>query len=62
MGRPDTHADTRVTARLARFLDLERRQGLMGRHRAVADLHRRTGPNAGARLRQYLRIERGREA
>lgn len=62
MGRPDTDTKTRITTRLARFLDLERRQRLTGRHRAVSDLHRRTGPNAGTRLRQYLRIERGREA
>lgn len=66
MGRHDTHAETRadgsVTTRLARFLDLERRDRVMGRHRAVADLHRRTNAGSATRLRQYLRIARGREA
>jgi hypothetical protein len=66
MGRPDTrtetHADSPIATRLARFLDLERRDRVMGRHRAVADLHRRTNAGSAARLRQYLRIARGREA
>ena len=50
-------------ARLMRFLDHERRHRLHGSHRAVHDLRRRTerGEN-GARLRQFLRIERGRSA
>ena len=47
-------------ARLARFIEHERRHRLNGRHRAVNALHRRAGrPAAGARLVQYLRIERG---
>lgn len=47
-------------ARLVRFLDHERRHRLHGPHRAVHDLRRRTrGGENGARLRQFLRIERG---
>ena len=46
--------------RLMRFLALERRDRLHGRHRAVDELHRRPKvPVGGARLRHYLRIERG---
>ena len=47
-------------ARLARFLDHERRNRVLGRHRAVDDLHRRSkGDRVGDRLRQFLRIDRG---
>ena len=47
-------------ARLARFLEHERRHRVHGRHPAVDTLHRRTGrPSASTRLVQYLRIERG---
>ena len=46
-------------ARLARFLELERRDRVHGRHRAVDELHRRPNAPAAARLRQFLRIERG---
>ena len=54
-------------ARLKRFVDLERRDRLLGRHRAVDDLHRRPPDEPGAaerggRLRQFLRIERGHSA
>ena len=45
--------------RLMRFLELERRDRLHGRHRAVDELHRRPKvAGHGARLRHYLRIER----
>ena len=49
--------------RLARFLDMERRDRVHGRHRAVDELHRRPkATGRGARLRHYLRIERGQTA
>lgn len=52
--------DRSSRSRLARFLDQERRRRIHGLHRAVAELHRRTGrPAPGGRLRHYLRIERG---
>jgi hypothetical protein len=49
-------------ARLTRFLAIERRDRLRGRHRAVDELHRRTGRSTGGRLMHYLRIERGARA
>ncbi len=67
MRRPTPSHRSALGARLTRFLDLERRHRLMGRHRAVVDLHRRGDgePGAaerGARLRQFLRIERSHTA
>ena len=54
--------DTSTGARLARFLQHERRGRLNGRHRAVDALHRRPNAPATTRLLRFLRIERGHRA
>ena len=67
MPRPTPNHGGALGARLTRFLDIEKRDRLMGRHRAVDVLHRRSKDEPaiherGNRLRQFLRIERGHSA
>jgi hypothetical protein len=45
-------------ARLKRFLDLQRKEGV---HPAVQELSKRSHGNSGARVTQYVRIERHEE-
>ena len=50
------------SARLARFLEIERQGRVHGPHLAVTTLHRRGGAQGGGRPPHYARIERGRAA
>ena len=51
-----------ASARLTRYLEIERQDRVHGPHPAVAALHRRGAAQGEGRPVQYARIERGREA
>lgn len=42
-------------SRVKRFLELQRREGI---HPAIKELSKRSRPESGARMTQFLRIER----
>ncbi|WP_417809210.1 hypothetical protein [Thioclava sp.] len=54
----DHARSTSEGARLKRFLDLQRKEGI---HPAVQELSQRSHENSGARITQYVRIERHEE-